>query len=96
MTEYPIAVKRFDNNTALAIICETCGAGAQADPDNLISDDMYPCPRGCNGYAVHKYSEADHECPNCGTLGWFDRPLAPCCSRACALQYEYARQIGKA
>jgi hypothetical protein len=92
---YPILVERLDSRTAVLAICQSCGHESEAAPDEPgFNDGEWPC--GCGGWVCFKYVEADHKCPNCGKLGFFEKPLAPCCSRRCQLQADYAAQLAGA
>lgn len=94
MSGYPIPVENFDGDKALTIICETCRGEAVIDADEILTEGLYRCPRGCGGTAVMKYEVADR-CKGCGKLGWFSGGPSGCCSRACALQAEYAAMLAE-
>lgn len=108
MPEYPILVAEWRGDQALTIICEECGAEEIVDPDELLNEGIYECPadtalyrsgstaRRCRGTAVMKYEQAD-QCEGCGKLGFWhgshETAIDGCCSRRCALQAEYAKQL---
>jgi hypothetical protein len=98
---YPILVRDLKPEQALVIVCEKCGEEETIDPEDLLNEGLYACPRWaeCDGSAIMKYEPAD-ECKGCGKLGfWHDRPgakfgtLNGCCSRVCMLQAEYAATL---
>lgn len=108
MTDYPILVERYTGSQAVTIVCHECGTEAVIHPDDIRSEDDYPCPRNVGapivrwderhklpcpkGHASMKYQEADHKCGGCGALGFFDEALEYCCSRACMFQARWLRE----
>lgn len=96
MAEYPIPVRQYDGDQALAVICEKCGDEWQAAEDmSDTSPDCIWCSQCESWGAVFKYAEGD-VCGNCGRLGWlFDiwSDHRSWCSRACKLQGEYAATL---
>lgn len=93
MSRYPILVARYKGSQSLTKVCETCEATGLITVDEINQDDIYSCPAGHDEHtAVMKYVEADR-CPNCRRLGFYDPPTSPCCSRVCALQWEYAQSL---
>jgi hypothetical protein len=97
--DYPIPVAEYTGDQALTIVCESCGAEGVIAANGILNDGVYQCPsvteyvagwyRGC---AVHMFAEADR-CPGCGRLGWYGDAPEKACSRACALQAEYAKTL---
>lgn len=90
---YPILVERLTGKRALLIACLSCDAETTIGAEDIRNDMNYSCPKGCGGWAVYKYAEAD-KCPNCDRLGWYSgNGLEDCCSRPCQLQAEYAKSL---
>lgn len=94
MSGYPILVADWTGAQAMTIVCESCHAERVLEDDGaLLSEGMYPCPRGCGGWATYKYEQAD-KCGGCGKLGFYDSKINDgCCSRVCQLQAEYAKDL---
>ena len=91
---YPILVERLKKDQALVIVCESCHRERTIGADEIRNEMNYGC-NVCGGPAVYKFEEAD-KCPNCEKMGHFSHLwLEGCCSRVCALQYEYARSLGR-
>lgn len=91
--EYPILVREWKGNQSMQIVCESCGAEAFLTGDTIRNEGFYNCPKDCGGSATYKYEQAD-ECPGCKKLGFFHRgALDGCCSRACKLQRDYAKDL---
>lgn len=91
--EFPILVDQYKGEQGATVICTLCLAEkvvCMGDGTGLEGES--PCPAGCGGDAVFKYIEADR-CLSCGKLGFWDRALGRCCSRACMLQAEYAKTL---
>lgn len=89
--DYPILVEDWSGDQAVTIVCLRCYAEAVMDPDDLMNEGLYNCPRNCGGMAIMKY-ELAMACKNCGTLD-FNMPVDGCCSRRCALQVGYAATL---
>lgn len=90
--KYPILVELLTGDQALVIVCQSCNAEMTIGAEDIRNEEDYGCAR-CGGWAVYKYVEADHKCPNCGELGFFSAALEHCCSRSCMLQAEYAKTL---
>ena len=94
MTDYPILVERYQGKQSMVIVCESCGAEEQINPNDFGCEGLYSCPAECHprATAVFKYEEADR-CLNCRKLGHFPEWCAPCCSRVCKSQTEWAQEL---
>lgn len=96
----PIPVERLDGDKPLALICQSCDFTRQADPEadgDIFSEpEMHlACPK-CGDGLMYRYAEADHRCPACGKLGWWEDVFGDgACSRVCHLQAEYAATLDR-
>lgn len=97
MTEYPILVEMWDDkHPADLAICEKCHVEFTWDAGEGDPYDLCIKHKVCGGQIVFKYDSGD-KCDNCGKLD-YRMPLSVgrgrYCSRRCALQVEWAKQIG--
>lgn len=88
----PILVESLTAEQALVICCWTCGTQRTITVDEIYNEDLYDCPKACGGTAGMLYWETA-KCPNCGKLDFGADAVDGACSRRCALQVEYAKEL---
>lgn len=90
---YPILVAKWDDKHPPDLaVCEACGWETRYDPAEGPPEDVLTCG-ACGAFDMTNKYDVGDACKGCGKLGYFDKVLAYCCSRACMLQAEYAESL---
>ena len=111
VSRFPILVDAWKGNQSLALGCNECGhRWYAADADEWIAfiDTPRDCPQCGRWTGVAPAYETGVRCPGCRRLfheadlvgnraphSAATVPNEGCCSRRCALQVEYARELGQ-